>query len=799
MNLYDGTDLLETTSTEVKNRILKPGKMLRAIDTGALYYGDKDGKPTAFVGTSTTSSGGVVFDTKTQTAIRKAAAQNALVDPYYEARPPSLIPINTLTMRGYATDGTYIYGFGANSKANTLNRMRSTDSLPTELYAFPAGYVFFSVYVELGVIFAVVRDTSSYYSIYRSTDGGNTFVESVKLGYGSDGIQYPSVFPFYRGLCSGTLSDGRSALLCSTYSYDLVTASPLPKDRRYVLISYDKGGSWNLLWELNVGVKNTRHIHSVQIDAVGRVIVMLGDDDSECATIVANDITKWQFPNNVTPAQLSTYAGFSVATGAQNHRCVDAVIIPASENSQRLITYSDASSESHGGIWARDYPSLKNPTRIAHPNIGQTHDGWLLARNSDGVIYACDACLTGTNIYFNISGSSDGLHWFNAGRYYIQANASISGFFFTPEGMLAISSTGGAGPAGASVTHIYRLGNKMLDDDIETILAPVVYVRPGGNDSLTGSTPTSALATVRQALAGFKASSKCRIVVQGNTGPMSSAFISQARWGSSAPSGTNNTADTNIYWHVSGDGADKTTLEITGAGGISGSNSTGWTIRIDALKLYRQGQDLLIADNTPQTGQTMWIATDAIIGDADSPAAYNTYMQTGKFFGRRSRLVSAPSSPTLYNFYVRDTGAGQLESCVVSGGRSTHRHSSTMTLANVTFDLSSGYVIDFNATNAPVLKNVNFGEGVIYQSVLNSPSLELSGTMKNCYIPFLNGASNIPAQLLPVGSAAMIGAGYKPLSGSPLIGAGSSLGVKHDLYGVPFATVPSIGAVEGSF
>ena len=59
MNLFDGTDLLETTSTEVKNRILRPGQMLRAIDTGALYYGDKDGKPTAFVGASTSSSGGV--------------------------------------------------------------------------------------------------------------------------------------------------------------------------------------------------------------------------------------------------------------------------------------------------------------------------------------------------------------------------------------------------------------------------------------------------------------------------------------------------------------------------------------------------------------------------------------------------------------------------------------------------------------------------------------------------------------------------------------------------------------------
>ena len=70
MNLFDGPDLLETTSTEVKSRILKPGQMLRAIDTGALYYGDKDGRPTAFVGASTTSSGGLGFDTKTQAAIR---------------------------------------------------------------------------------------------------------------------------------------------------------------------------------------------------------------------------------------------------------------------------------------------------------------------------------------------------------------------------------------------------------------------------------------------------------------------------------------------------------------------------------------------------------------------------------------------------------------------------------------------------------------------------------------------------------------------------------------------------------
>ena len=59
MNLFDGPDPLETTSTEVKNRILKPGQTLRAIDTGALYYGDKDGRPTAFVGASTSSSGGI--------------------------------------------------------------------------------------------------------------------------------------------------------------------------------------------------------------------------------------------------------------------------------------------------------------------------------------------------------------------------------------------------------------------------------------------------------------------------------------------------------------------------------------------------------------------------------------------------------------------------------------------------------------------------------------------------------------------------------------------------------------------
>jgi len=76
MNLFDGPDLLETTSTEVKKRILKPGQMLRAIDTGALYYGDKDGKPTAFVGVSTTSDGGVRFDGQTSRAVRSAAQRS---------------------------------------------------------------------------------------------------------------------------------------------------------------------------------------------------------------------------------------------------------------------------------------------------------------------------------------------------------------------------------------------------------------------------------------------------------------------------------------------------------------------------------------------------------------------------------------------------------------------------------------------------------------------------------------------------------------------------------------------------
>ena len=53
--------LVETTSTEVKNRRLGPDEILRAIDTGATYIAGKDSKPQAIVTATTTSSGELGF------------------------------------------------------------------------------------------------------------------------------------------------------------------------------------------------------------------------------------------------------------------------------------------------------------------------------------------------------------------------------------------------------------------------------------------------------------------------------------------------------------------------------------------------------------------------------------------------------------------------------------------------------------------------------------------------------------------------------------------------------------------
>ena len=49
--------LVETTSTEVKNRLVGPEEILRTIDTGALYVGGKGGVPQALVTASTSGPG----------------------------------------------------------------------------------------------------------------------------------------------------------------------------------------------------------------------------------------------------------------------------------------------------------------------------------------------------------------------------------------------------------------------------------------------------------------------------------------------------------------------------------------------------------------------------------------------------------------------------------------------------------------------------------------------------------------------------------------------------------------------
>lgn len=86
MSLGDDIVILETTSTEVKNRILKSHELLRAIDTGALYIGGKDGKPQALIASSTTPDGGM--------AISGTMASNSFSVPYVLSFPdflPSIV------------------------------------------------------------------------------------------------------------------------------------------------------------------------------------------------------------------------------------------------------------------------------------------------------------------------------------------------------------------------------------------------------------------------------------------------------------------------------------------------------------------------------------------------------------------------------------------------------------------------------------------------------------------------------------------------------------------------------------
>ena len=371
--------------------------------------------------------------------------------------------------------------------------------------------------------------------------------------------------------------------------------------------------------------------------------------------------------------------------------------------------------------------------------------------------------------------------------------------FVTPDGDIAISAQNGAGPLYALCTHIYRLGDKALDDDIETILAPVVWVRPDGSDSANGATPQTALATVQAAFIGGKSPSKCRIVVQGIGGPGTTAKITQARWGATTPATVNNTADTSVYWHVSGDGADKTELEISGSGAVVGTNASGWTYRFDRLKVCRNStpDNLLLCDNFPQTGATKYIFTDAVVGDPVRYATNLIYFYTATTVARRTRFRSVPNDNAKFTAYLREVSVSDFQACVFEGGRVLQRNGATVSAAQCVFEKTSGYVIDASSTVIPKIKNCSFGEGTTGAALVNGPSMDLTGSVVGCYFPALNGTPGIPAQALAVGSAAMIGSGYRPIEGSPLIGAGGSLGVKHDLYGLPFAAVPSIGAVEG--
>lgn len=141
MSLGDDIVILETTSTEVKNRILKSHELLRAIDTGALYIGGKDGKPQALIASSTSSGGrveaaemGIATQSGTLLLEQPDGGEVPVVSmPRVQSSPASLIPTASLS---FVTRDVPFGGWGA--QWLTLPDMRISHILLPRLAQSPA-------------------------------------------------------------------------------------------------------------------------------------------------------------------------------------------------------------------------------------------------------------------------------------------------------------------------------------------------------------------------------------------------------------------------------------------------------------------------------------------------------------------------------------------------------------------------------------------------------------------------------------------------------------------------------------
>jgi len=354
-----------------------------------------------------------------------------------------------------------------------------------------------------GEVFILWRTTdTSLYTLYRSTDYGDTVQISTLLGYDPDTeAQLSSVYMLERCFCEASIGGVRT-LFVAEYGAD---GAP-----HRLLKSEDSGVSWATLATWNVGTYNITHIHGVVQDPFSKDIYLFTGDSNDGSGIIRWEpgVGVWQDATNI--ADFDALPGFSSIAGAQRYRVVDLIF-----TEDAIYSIPDSTSTAFRGINRCD-KDLTNWRVINNDLDGVTgHYGWTGLRTPDGNLLLMDSLTSAaTDGQLRVWASEGGDVWRLVGLFGARPTgvATPRGLFYWNDKVVICVPYYPAGKENTGATVFLKFKQEKFDGEFPTILHPVYWVSKTGSDANNGWTSETPWLTVNHALTGNRITDGARVI-----------------------------------------------------------------------------------------------------------------------------------------------------------------------------------------------------------------------------------------------------------------------------------------------
>ena len=331
-----------------------------------------------------------------------------------------------LRHRIMATSENYAYGLGQHNKVTVYDKDYN-DVTPSNAYIFPATRIteIFTTSVD-GLIFVIYEGAAGYFSLYRSSTGGDGligspapgFVKVYDIGTNNSAQHKSAITTMQCGFCEATIN-GQRVLLLGEYN-KVPVASRITgssgNDQVSILASYDDGLTWSKLvtWDtVRSGYEYPNHqfdhIHAVRQNPYnGHIYICFGDSGANGPAVLAWNPACPMVEDNLDFDEIATRDGWFVGRGAnqdQRWRYVDLLftanychgITDAGQNSSSPLSYAV-------GIYRmpHDLSSLSLRKELYRPDVDinsvDTRFGWTGVVSPQGSIVFTEGMYAKSNL-----------------------------------------------------------------------------------------------------------------------------------------------------------------------------------------------------------------------------------------------------------------------------------------------------------------------------------------------------------------------------------------------------------------